>query len=122
MNKIIHEISVLFGKTFLVTLVVALGFGLCSWLGLPSWAQGFGLIPAGYVFCRLAGERIPPVRRWLPFLLGISLLIYVFATFLPHVAEAYRTAALVVFVALATWLISIKAEPVGASDGDNPSE
>ena len=122
MNNIIREISLLFGKTFLVTLVVALGIGLCSWLGLPGWTQGFGLIPAGYVFCWLAGERIPPVRRWLPFLLGLTGLIYVFGTFLPHVADAYRTAALVVFVALATWLTSTKAEPAGSSDGDHPSD
>lgn len=101
MKTLIYEAGALIGKTIVVTVVVALGFMLCGWLGMPGWALGFGLIPAGYVFCWLAGERFPSPRQWLPFLLGLTLLTYVFSTFFPAVPEFGRTAVFLGFVMLA---------------------
>jgi len=101
MKTLIYEAGVLIGKTVVVTVVVALGFMLCGWLGLPGWALGLGLIPAGYVFCWLAGERFPSLGRWLPFLLGLTLLTYAFSTFFPAVPEFARTAVFLGVVMLA---------------------
>lgn len=101
MKTIVYEAAVLVGKTVVVTVVVALGFMLCGWLGLPGWALGFGLIPAGYVFCWLARERFPSPRQWFPFLLGVTLLTYVFSAFFPAVPEFARTSVFLGFVMLA---------------------
>jgi hypothetical protein len=101
MKPLIYEAGALIGKTVVVTVVVALGFMLCGWLGLPRWALGLGLIPAGYVFCWLAGEPFPSLGRWLPILLGVTLLTYVFSTFFPAVPEFGRTAVFLGFVMLA---------------------
>lgn len=120
MKQIIHEIGSLIGKTILVTAVVVLGFGLCGLLGLPSWAQGFGLVPAGYVFCRLAGEGIPPVRRWLPFLLSLTLLTFVFSSFFPHVPESYRTVAFLAFVMIAPSLLRLVPAPAPQTRQEPP--
>ena len=102
MKTLIYEAGALIGKTVVVTLVVALGFMLCGWLGLPRWALGLGLIPAGYVFCWLAGEPFPSLGRWLPILLGVTLLTYAFSTLFPAVPEFGRTAVFLGFVMLAT--------------------
>lgn len=120
MKKIILEFGFLIGKTILVTAVVVLGFGLCGLLGLPSWAQGFGLVPAAYVFCRLAGEGIPSVRRWPPFLLGLTLLQFALDRFFPHVPESYRTAAFMAFVVVAPNINRLIPSPAGQARQEPP--
>jgi hypothetical protein len=68
----IRQIIVLLRNTLLVTLAVALGFTLGSAIGIPSWLQIICLIPAGYLFIRLSGDPIPPMRRWVPYAVAIT--------------------------------------------------
>jgi hypothetical protein len=121
MNKIIPEIASLVGKTFLVTAVVVIGFGMCALLGLPSWAQGFGLIPAGCVFCWLAGEAVPPVRRWLPFLLGLIVLTFMFSFCFSHVPEFYGTVAFMVFFMAAPGFLRPIPSPAAKARREPPT-
>jgi hypothetical protein len=50
-------------KAAVITVVVVLGFGIASALGLPVWLQGFFLIPAMLLFYRLSGERRPALWK-----------------------------------------------------------
>ena len=70
--KAIHEIFILLRNTLLVTLAVVGGFILGSAIGIPSWLQIVCLIPAGYLFVRLSGDPIPPLRRWVPYAVAIT--------------------------------------------------
>lgn len=74
-----HEIIVLLRNTLLVTLTVALGFTLCSAIGIPRWLQIICLIPAGYLFIRLSGQPVPPLRRWGSYALALSAVLSLFA-------------------------------------------
>lgn len=103
MMKMIKVIGLILGQTFLVTFVLTLTFSLFGLLGLPVWAQGFAIIPAGWVFARLSGERVPPVRHWLPFLLGLTLLMFVFDRWLPQVPVLYKGGVL-----MAYWMAASK--------------
>jgi hypothetical protein len=98
---LIREIGSVLFKTVLVTLAVALGFSLGDWLDLPFWLQGVAIIPAGYLFFRLNGEAPPPVRKWLPSLLGLTLLLFLFSFVYPHVPEGWQMAAIFCFLMLA---------------------
>jgi len=113
MKKVLIEVMVILGKTVLVTLAVPIGFILGGVLRLPDWAQAFGFLPAAYLFCRLSGEPVPPMRRWLPFLLGLGFLTFVFRSVYHHVPESYRTAAFVIFVLVIPSLL--KRIPVPAA-------
>lgn len=55
-----------------MTLAVAVGFALGGAIGIPSWLQIICLIPAGYLFTRLSGDPIPPMRRWVPYAVAIT--------------------------------------------------
>lgn len=68
----IRQIIILLRNTLLVTLAVAGGFILGGAIGIPSWLQIVCLIPAGYLFVRLSGDPIPPMRRWVPYAVAIT--------------------------------------------------
>jgi hypothetical protein len=102
---LLREICFIILKTLLVTIVVVLGFTFFGLLGLPSWLQVLGFIPAGYLFFRLSGETPPPIRQWLPFFLGLTLLFFLFGVIFPRIPELWRTVAFLFFVMLAPhWL------------------
>ncbi len=94
-------------KAILVTITVAFGFTLCGLLGLPSWLQMLGIIPAGYLMYRLSGETPPPIRQWLPFLLGLTLLLFLFSIILPRIPESWRVVAYFCFGILAPYLLRL---------------
>ena len=73
----VHQIIILLRNTVLVTLAVAGGFMLGGALGIPNWLQIVCLIPAGYLFIRLSGEPIPPLRRWVPYAVAITVVVSV---------------------------------------------
>jgi hypothetical protein len=73
----IRQVIVLLGHTILVTLAVAGGFMLGSAIGIPSWLQIVCLVPAGYLFIHLSGEPIPPMRRWVSYMVAIIGLVSV---------------------------------------------
>ena len=68
----IRQIFILLRNTLLVTLAVAVGFTLGGAIGIPNWLQIVCLIPAGYLFIRLSGDPIPPMRRWVPYAVAIT--------------------------------------------------
>ncbi|NLT70667.1 MAG: hypothetical protein GXX91_08220 [Verrucomicrobiaceae bacterium] len=76
----IRLIIVLLRNTVLVTLVVALGFALGEAIGLPTWLQIICLIPAGYLFLRLSGDPIPPMKRWVPHAIAITVVVGAWST------------------------------------------
>ena len=59
----IRAISITIMKAAIITVAVALGFGIGSALGLPVWLHGFFLIPAMLLFYRLSGERRPALWK-----------------------------------------------------------
>ena len=66
---------ILLRNAALVTGAVILGSLLGNALGIPIWLQAFCLLPAGYLFMCLFEEEKPPVSKWLPFGLSLSVLI-----------------------------------------------
>jgi hypothetical protein len=73
----IRQIIILLRNTLVVTMAIAAGFMLGSAIGIPSWLQIVCLIPAGYLFVRLSGDPIPPMRRWVPYALAIVIVVSV---------------------------------------------
>lgn len=121
MKSMLIEISSILGKTILVTLAVPLGFLVGGLLGLPSWAQAFGFLPAAWLFCRLSGETVPPVRRWLPFLLGLTFLTFIFHSVFPHIPEFHRDIAFVLFVMFAPSLVRLIPSPAKEPQQKRPA-
>jgi len=68
----IRQVILLLRNTLLVTLAVVGGFTLGGAIGIPIWLQIICLIPAGYLFIRLSGDSIPPMRRWVPDAVAIT--------------------------------------------------
>lgn len=68
----IREISLIVRNAALVTVAVILGFCVGSALGLPEWLQTFFLLPAVFLYCRLAGERRPSFWKIVGFAAVIS--------------------------------------------------
>lgn len=82
-----HQLTILLRNALLVTLAVVGGFRLSDALGLPGGLQVICLIPAGYLFVRLSGDPIPPLKKWVPFAIAIT----GFLLLEPLVMEAVRT-------------------------------
>lgn len=122
-----HEIIVLLRNTLLVTLTVALGFTLGSAIGIPSGLQIICLIPAGYLFIRLSGQPVPPLRRWGSYAVAItgivSLMAFVSSLIQAHFASLHESSwpAIMIFSILfmpTTWLASVieRHWPFGESE------
>jgi hypothetical protein len=73
----IRQIFLLLRNTLLVMLAVAVGFTIGSAIGIPSWLQMVCLIPAAYLFIRLSGDPVPPIRRWVPYAVAITSFVMV---------------------------------------------
>ena len=82
-----HQLTILLRNALLVTLAVVFGFRLSDALGLPGGLQVISLIPAGYLFVRLSGDPIPPLKKWAPFAIAIT----GFSLLEPLVMETVRT-------------------------------
>lgn len=99
--KELRDWCIILLKTGMVTLLVALGFTFCEFIGLPVWASSLGLLPAGYVFCKLSGMPVPSVRKWGPQIVGLGLWVGLMSLVLPRLEEGvYRNAAWVLFLAI----------------------
>ena len=77
----------------MVTLAVVLGFTFGALVGVPSWLQGFCLLPAGFLFYRLSGDKFPSWWRVCGFLMLLSGISLVFTVVIPHVPEPYQMIA-----------------------------
>jgi hypothetical protein len=73
----LRQVIILLRDTLLVTLAVAGGFMLGGAIGIPGWLQIVCLIPAGYLYIRLSGDPIPPMRRWVPYAVAITVFVSV---------------------------------------------
>jgi hypothetical protein len=62
-------------KAAIVTVAVVLGFCVGSALGLPVWLQAVFLIPAMLLFCRLSGQRRPPIWKMIGFVGLLSIFV-----------------------------------------------
>jgi hypothetical protein len=62
-------------KAAIVTVAVVLGFCLGSARGLPVWLQAVFLIPELLLFCRLSGQRRPPIWKMIGFLGLLSIFV-----------------------------------------------
>jgi hypothetical protein len=125
MKKELREWGLILVKTIIVTLLVALGATLCDALSVPSWAACLGLLPAGYVFCKLAGVKVPSVRRWGPQLLGLMFFTFLYCMVLSHLEGIYvKGAAMLLLVTLSSflWLIPEQHEKMQSKkEGGEPS-
>jgi hypothetical protein len=68
----LRESYLIFRNTALVTLAVVVGFAIGSALGIPGLLQAVCLVPAGYLFFRLSGEKPPGVGKVVGFLALVS--------------------------------------------------
>ena len=85
----IREISLTVRNAGLVTVAVILGFCVGSALGLPVWLQTFFLLPAVFLFCRLAGERRPSFWKIVGFAAVLSGFVLLFQLGSKYVPERY---------------------------------
>ena len=126
MKRELQEWGLILVKTFIVTLLVALGATLCDVLHLPSWAGSIGVLPAGYVFCKLAGIEVPSVRHWAPQLLALMFFTFLLFIALSHLDGIYRMGATVLLLAIfysllrviPTWLNQGKRTSSTKEDGE----
>ena len=96
--NILRETLLILLNTVLVTLAVVLGFTIGGALGVPTWLQGFCLVPAGYLFFRLSGGARPAWWKVFGFLTVLSGIVCVFSVVFPHVPQRYQTLVFVLVV------------------------
>jgi hypothetical protein len=99
--KLTHEILLLLRNTFLVTLAVVLGFTIGGILHIPASLQVVCLIPAGWLFYRLSGEKAPRPADWIPLFAAIALILQCGFLLVPLVPDEYRVPVVIFLILLA---------------------
>lgn len=98
MTALVKEICLCLWRTALVTLVIALGFGVGNLVGLPSWLQGFCLLPGCYLFGYLAGQKLPALGTMLCLIAILSGVTFLVLTIIPRLPAWIQGAALVLLI------------------------
>jgi hypothetical protein len=99
--NILRETSLILRNSVLVTLAVVLGFAIGSALGIPTWLQGFCLVPAGCLYYRLSGSARPAWWKEFGSLTLLSGFLFVFTVIFPHVPQRYQMIFSLLFIMLA---------------------
>jgi hypothetical protein len=99
--KLTQEILLLLRNTLIVTLAVVLGFTIGSILRIPAALQVICLIPAGWLFYRLSGEKAPRPAEWIPSLAALALMLQGALLLVPLVPSEYQVAAVILLILLA---------------------
>jgi Na+-transporting NADH:ubiquinone oxidoreductase subunit NqrB len=103
--NLICRTALILRNTFLVTLLVALGFMASDALNLPSWLGVFCLIPAGWLFMRLSGETPVQWGKLIGFLAVVSGFLLLTGQLTPQFPANWRTPMSAVAAGLMTKLL-----------------
>jgi len=104
--KLGREIFLIIRNAAIVTMAVALGFGIGDLLGIPVWAQGLFLIPAALLIYDLSRESRPPFWRLIGFFFFLSVNTLIVSMGLNFVSERFTLAYIVVSFVVPLWVIN----------------
>ena len=89
------EIFLLLRNTAIVTVAVVVGFMIGAAIGIPAWLKGFCLIPAGFLYLHLTGEKRPSSIKVMSFLLDLAAIGLVLQYAFPMIPDSWKTYAFV---------------------------
>lgn len=85
--NVLRPISRITWHAVLVAAAVILGFAVGGWIGIPVWLQGFFLLPAVFLFCRLSDDPRPSIWKsigWIALLSVFVLFVSLGAKIVPE--------------------------------------